>query len=161
MSDVTRARVYQTIIVALLLVIAAMAYKFIVAGSTERIDDRRVAIVLAPGERALMLSEMRAFVGGVQLITDALSREDMKSVAKAAREMGTARSHDVPLALMAKLPLEFKTLALGVHRGFDTLAMDAQATGKPAHTLNQLSEVLRKCVACHASYEVRDRRSPN
>lgn len=84
--------VYQTVIVVLLLIIAAMVYKFIVAGSTERLDDRRVAIVLEPVERVLMLSEMRAFVDGLQLITDALSREDMHSVAKAAREMGKARS---------------------------------------------------------------------
>jgi hypothetical protein len=160
MSSVTRARMYQAIIVVLLLVIAAMAYKFIVLGSTERVDDRRVAVVLEPGDRALMLSEMRAFVAGLQQITDALSHEDMKSVAKAARAMGTPRSHDVPLALMAKLPLEFKALALGVHGGFDTLATDAEAVGKPAHTLAQLSGILQKCVACHASYEVKDTRAP-
>lgn len=160
MSGVRSTRIYQTIIVVLLLVVAAMAYKFIVAGSTERIDDRRMAIVLEPGERALMLSEMRGFVAGLQRITDALSREDMKGVASAAREMGMARSHDVPLALMAKLPLEFKTLARSVHGGFDTIAMDAEAIGKPTHTLHQLSEILEKCVACHASYEVKDTRAP-
>ena len=155
MSGVAGTRIYQAIIVVLLLAIAAIAYKFIVAGSTERIDDRRVAVVLEPDERALMLREMRAFVGGVQQITDALSHDDMKSVAKAARAMGTQRSHAVPLALMAKLPLEFKTLALGVHAGFDTLATDAEAIGKPAHTLAQLAGILGKCVACHASYEVK------
>jgi hypothetical protein len=160
MRGATSVRIYQAIIVVLLLIIGAIAYKFIVAGSTQRIDDRRVAVVLEPGERALMLSEMRGFVAGLQLITDALSREDMERVAKAAREMGTARSHDVPLALMAKLPLEFKTLALGVHRGFDTLATDAETIGKPTHTLDQLSGILRQCVACHATYEVKDPRSP-
>lgn len=156
MRDVTKIRIYQAIIVVLLLVIAAGAFKFIVAGSTEKIGDQRVAIVLEPGERALMLSEMRAFVGGLQAIADALSREDMKGVAAVARDMGTARSHDVPLTLMAKLPLEFKSLAFGVHRGFDTIAVDAEGIGKPAHTLGQLSEVLQKCVACHATYEVKE-----
>jgi len=58
--------------------------------------------------------------------------------------------------MMGKLPLEFKTLALGVHRGFDTIAMDAEGIGMPQHTLGQLSEVLQKCVACHATYEVRE-----
>lgn len=160
MSAVTRARIYQAIIVVLLLVIAATAYKFIVAGSTERIDDRMVAIVLEPGERALMLGEMRGFVGALQVITHALSRHDMRTVAEAAREVGTARSHDVPLALMAKLPLEFKTLALGVHRGFDALAMDAEAVGEPTHTLDKLSAILQDCVACHASYELKVTRTP-
>ncbi len=47
----------------------------------------------------------------------------------------------------AKLPLEFKTLAFGVHRGFDSIAMDAESIGMPKHTLDQLSEVLQKCVA--------------
>lgn len=156
MTDVTNSRIYQTIIVVLLLVIALMAYKFIVAGSTEKTEDRRVAVILAPDERALMLREMREFVGGLQAIADALSHEDMKGAADAARRMGMTRGHDVPAGMMGKLPLEFKTLALGVHRGFDSMAMDAEAIGMPTHTLGQLSEVLQKCVACHAIYEVRE-----
>lgn len=156
MGEVTKRRIYQVIIAVLLLVIATMAYKFIVAGSTEKAENRRVAIVLEPGERALMLREMRDFVGSLQAIADALSREDMKGVAKAAREMGTTRTRDVPLAMMGKLPLEFKTLALGVHHGFDTIALDAEGNGTSRHTLGQVSAVLQKCVARHASYEVKD-----
>jgi hypothetical protein len=156
MRNVTKTRIYQGIIVVLLLVIGVMAYKFIVAGSTEKTAERRVAVVLEPGERALMLREMRDFVGGLQAIADALSRDDMKDVAKAARQMGTARSHDVPAAMLGKLPLEFKTLAFGVHRGFDSIAMDAEGIGMPEHTLGQLSDVLQKCVACHATYEVKE-----
>ena len=159
MTEVTKTRIYQTTIIVLLLVIAVMAYKFIVAGSTQETEDRRVAVILEPGERALMLREMRDFVGGLQAIADALSREDMKGAADAARQMGTTRSHDVPAGMMGKLPLEFKTLALGVHRGFDSIAMDAETIGMPKHTLGQLSEVLQKCVACHASYEVREARA--
>jgi hypothetical protein len=134
--------------------IAAVAYKFVVAGSTAKGEDGRVALLLEPGERALMLGEMRAFVAGVQKITDGLAREDMKSVATAARSMGMPRNHDVPLALMAKLPLDFKTLAFGVHRGFDAMAMDAEAIGDPKHALGQLSAILGNCVACHARYQV-------
>jgi hypothetical protein len=156
MTEVTKTQIYQTVIVVLLLVIAAMVYKFIVAGSTEKSEDRRVAVILESGERALMLREMRDFVGGLQGIADALSREDMKGAANAARHMGTTRSHDVPAGMMGKLPFEFKTLALGVHRGFDSIAMDAESIGMPKHTLGQLSEVLQKCVACHARYEVKE-----
>jgi hypothetical protein len=157
MTDPARSRIYPAIIVVLLLVIAAMAYKFIVAGSTEKAEDGRAAILLEPGERALMLREMRAFVAGLQLMSDALSRDDMKGVAKVAREMGTARAHDVdvPLAMMGKLPLGFKTLAFSVHGGFDTIAIDAEGNGMPKHTLGQLSDVLQKCVACHGSYQVK------
>jgi hypothetical protein len=34
--------------------------------------------------------------------------------------------------------------------------MDAESIGMPKHTLGQLSEVLQKCVACHARYEVKE-----
>ncbi|MCC6195989.1 MAG: hypothetical protein IT518_16145 [Burkholderiales bacterium] len=156
MTEVTKSRIYRTVIVVLLLVIAGMAYKFIFAGSTAAGDDQRVAVILDPGERALMLREMREFVGSVQGIVDALSREDMKAVAVAARRMGMARSHDVPAGLMGKLPLEFKALALGVHRGFDAMAMDAESIGMPRHTLEQLSAALQQCVACHARYQVKE-----
>lgn len=155
MTHTKQSRVYLAIIALLVLVIAGMAYKFIIAGSTQKGEDARIAIVLAPDERALMLHEMRDFVAGLQLISDGLSRDDMAAVAKAARAMGTSRAHDVPVAMMGKLPLEFKTLAVGVHRGFDTIALDAEQMGMPKHTLGQLSETLQRCVACHATYEVK------
>ena len=43
-------------------VVAAMAWKFIVAGSTQKAADGRTVVLLAPAERALMLAEMRGFV---------------------------------------------------------------------------------------------------
>lgn len=154
MSDAAKNRIYPLVIAVLLLVIAAMIYKFMIAGSTEKTEDGRIAIILEPGERALMLREMRDFVVGLQLIADALSRGDMRDVAKAARAMGAGKTHDVPIAMMGKLPIAFKTQALGVHSEFDTIAMDAEAFGIPKRTLEQLSGVLQKCVACHARYRV-------
>ena len=154
MSPSSRNRIQLAIIAALLVVIAAMAYKFIVAGTTEKSEDGRVAIVLEPGERALMLREMREFVAGLQGISDRLARDDMQGVAEAARRIGAARAHDVPAAMLGKLPLGFKSVALGVHREFDAIAGDAAAGGAPRHTLAQLSDVLRQCVACHAAYRV-------
>ena len=156
MTGSAKNRIYKTTIAVLSLVIAAMVYKFIVAGSTQMGEDGRVAIILASSERALMLSEMREFVAGVQRISDALSRDDMPGVARAARAVGSAKAHDVPVAMLGKLPLEFKTLAFGTHRGFDTIAADADANGTPKHALMQLSDVLEKCVACHARYQIKD-----
>ncbi|CAM5455587.1 Cytochrome c OS=Afipia felis OX=1035 GN=BN961_03252 PE=4 SV=1 [Afipia felis] len=155
MADVMRNRISLAVIAVLLLVIGAMAYKFIVVGSALKADDGRAEILLEPGERDLVLKEMRGFVAGLQLMSDALSKNDMKAVAEAAREMGMAKSHDVPLAILGKLPLSFKTLAFGTHGGFDTIAKDAEAGGTPQHTLGQLSEVLQKCVACHESYRLK------
>lgn len=156
MTDAARERIYRAIIAALLLVSAAMAYKFIIAGSTKTAADGRPAIILAPGERALILREMREFVAGLQRIDDALSREDMQGVAKASRALGASKTHDVPTAMMGRLPLEFKALALSVHSDFDTIAMDAEWTGLPRRTLGQLADVLRKCTACHEKYRLTD-----
>ena len=155
MADAVKVRIYLAIIATLVIVIAAGAYKFIVAGSTERTADGRLVVILEPAERALMLREMREFVVGLQAVTEGLARDDMKAVANASRGMGTSRSHDVPIAMMGKLPLEFKTLALGLHREFDTIAMDADGIAMPKHTLGQLADALQKCVACHNSYQVK------
>ena len=160
MTEAGKGKIYMAVIVALLVVIGAMAYKFIVAGSTEAAADGRLAVVLAPPERALILKEMRDFVSGVQLISDALAREDMKAVGKAARAMGSAMSHDVPAPLIGKLPLEFKTLGFSVHADFDLMAMDAEGLGMIKHTLSQLSAILQKCVACHGSYQLKPAAAP-
>jgi len=154
MNDASKGRIYVAIIAVLLVVVAAMVYKFIVAGVTQQAADGRRAIVLEPGERALMLREMRGFVSGIQAVTQALSREDMQSVAKAARGMGAARSQGVPATMLGKLPIEFKLLALGVHSEFDTIAMDAEWIGKPKRSLDQLAGVMQKCVVCHDTYRV-------
>jgi hypothetical protein len=155
MTDVTKSRIYLGIIAALAIVIAWMGYKFIVAGSAVKAEDGRATIMLEPAERALLLHEMRDFVVGLQAVADGLARDDMKAVAKASRAMGMAHAHDVPAAMVGKLPLEFKTLGFGLHRAFDRMAMDAADIAMPRHTLGQLADALQKCVACHNTYQVR------
>ena len=145
---------YLSIIVLLLGVIAVMAYTFLVAGKTVPADDRRTAIVLEPAERSLVLTEMRGFLIAVQAITEAVTRNDAKAIAAAARPMGMAAAGGVPATLAAKLPLEFKQLGHGVHEDFDRLALDVDALGDVKHAHTQLSETLKKCVACHALYQI-------
>ena len=151
-------RAYLIIIGVLVLILAAIVYKFVVVGTTAPGDDGRTAVMLAPAERALVLREMRGFVAGLQAMTDGLARNDMKAVATASRTMGMSRSHDAPVALLGKLPLEFKSLAFSLHRDFDTIALDAETMAMPAHTLDQLATALQKCVACHELYQVRSTR---
>ena len=155
MKDRTLQRISLAINAVLLLVISAMAYKFIFAGSVEKAADGRLAIVLEPGERAFVLAEMRSFVAGLQQVTAALANDDMKSAAAAARAMGMAAAHTAPAPMVGKLPLEFKTLGFAVHREFDTIAMDAESLGEPKHTLTQLAGTLQQCVACHATYQIK------
>ncbi|HMA30935.1 MAG TPA: hypothetical protein VKT00_03875 [Casimicrobiaceae bacterium] len=154
MTPAGTSRIYLAIIALLVLVIAAMAYKFIVAGSTLPAADGRVVVVLDPGERALLLREMRGFVAGLQQVSDALARDDMQTVAQASRAMGTAAAHGVPVEMLARLPLEFKKLAFGVHGGFDALAAQADRGATPAVALRELGGILGSCVACHAIYQV-------
>jgi hypothetical protein len=154
MTHNSRNRIYLATIAGLLLIILGMIYKFVVAGSAHRSADGRVTVSLEADERALVLQEMREHVVGLGLITEALSRDDMAGVADASRAMGTARTDEVPAPLMAKLPLEFKTLAIGTHRDFDIIAADAAAGSTPKHTLAQLADVLHKCAGCHAAYQL-------
>ena len=161
MTDAQKSRVYLALAAALLLLTAGMAWKFIIAGSTERAEDGRLAVLVTSQERAMMLSEMRDFVTGLQSISDALAREDMRGVAAAARAMGSAKTKGEPSALMGKLPIEFKVLGLGVHRDFDAIALDAERLGQTRHTLGQLAAALQKCAACHASFQVKATDSQN
>ena len=81
---------YLAIIAALLGVIAAMGYTFLVTGKTVPAEDKRSAIVLEPAERSLVLTEMRGFLIAVQAITEAVTRTDARAIAAAARPMGMA-----------------------------------------------------------------------
>jgi len=128
---------------------------FFVRGTTVAGTDNRTAVVLAPGERSLILSEMRSLLSGVHDILDALNRNDMKKAAVAARAIGTASAADVNPALMAKLPLPFKQLGMSVHHDMDGLAQAAES-GKPAAELqHMLTGTLGKCVACHSAWQLK------
>lgn len=116
--------------------------------------DVRAPLVLNDADRHLVLDEMRKFLGVLQQITDALPREDMKTVAQAARTMGSGAANEIPPATVALLPDPFKLLAGEVHTMFDLIAMDAEAMGDPKHTVSQIGEMLQKCNACHGMYQV-------
>jgi hypothetical protein len=116
--------------------------------------DTRQPIALEAGERAIVLTEMRAFLTGVQAITAGISGGDMKAVAAASRALGRAATHEVPPSLMQKLPQDFRRQGSAVHADFDQIALDAEQLGDGSHSLKQLSETLAKCVACHATYQL-------
>lgn len=138
----------------LILAVVAMGYKFMVVGSVVPATDGREALVLEPAERDLVLGEMRMFLSSVQRITQAVSEKDMIAVAKAAREVGLAAQQAVPGSLMGKLPLAFKKLGFDTHSKFDALALDAEQLGDPTHALEQLSTLMKNCVACHSAYQI-------
>lgn len=142
------------IITLLLLVIAGGIYKFVFQGSVSDSTDGRSAIHLDPGEKDLVLAEMRAFLSSVQQITEGIANDDMARVVEHARKVGSAAQGEVPGTLVGKLPLPFKRLGLDTHNGFDQLAMDAEDLGDSDHTLSQLATLMQNCVACHAAYRI-------
>jgi hypothetical protein len=133
---------------------AVLAYKFLWLGETAPASDGRQAILLQPGERDLVLAEMRAFLQAVQQVLAASGSEQMDQAATAARQVGALAQEAVPASLVGKLPGEFKMLGFDTHRKFDALALDAEQLGDPAHTLEQLTELMGNCVACHAAYRI-------
>lgn len=143
------------VIVALLAMLSTgVIYKFVIQGSVAPGTDGRNAILLEPGERDLVLSEMRVFLESVQQITGGLSENDLQRIAKYARQSGRAAQQDVPGSLIGKLPLAFKQLGFDTHAKFDLLALDAEQMGDPDHTLSQLNTLLQNCVSCHAAYRI-------
>ena len=83
-----------------------------------------------------MLTEMRGFLIAVRAITEAVTRNDARAIADAARPMGMAAAAGVPATLAAKLPLESGSSVTVCTEDFDRLApdADARATWKHAHT---------------------------
>lgn len=122
--------------------------------------DDRLKLVLTPEERHLVLIEMRNFLHVVQTMTDALTREDMKTVAEAARSMGSGAANEIPPKTVAKLPDDFKMLAGSVHTLFDVIALDAESVGDSKHTLTQMSSLLQRCSACHSIYQIETKSFP-
>jgi hypothetical protein len=118
-------------------------------------SDSRAVLELSPAERAMVLEEMRLFLDGVQQMTSALGRQDMPAAAEAARGMGLKLAHALPPTLGAKLPQEFRQLGFAVHRDFDQIALDADSLQDVSTSLNQMSSTLKKCVSCHAAYQIR------
>ena len=147
-------RMLSIIAITLWLVTIAVAVFFFVLGQTRVAPDGRTAVLLAPDERNLVLTEMRGMLGTVQGMVDGVKVGNLNQVAQAARASGMAAAADVNPALMAKLPLEFKELGLSVHKRFDEIAAEADSGASREQMLASLSTQLSACVACHASYRI-------
>ncbi len=119
-------------------------------------SDARQSIPLNAEERAVILTEMRGLLAGLQEITAALADNEMAEVARLAKSLGMQMVQIVPLSMSIrqKLPRGFKQLGFAVHQDFDLMALDAKNLGDSQQTLMQLGDTLAKCVACHAAYQI-------
>ena len=134
--------------------LAFMAYTFIVKGQVEPHADGRDAILLLPDERNSVLSEMRGLLEGAQGIIAASVEGDMQEVARLATSVGMVAADGESPQMIAKLPLAFMTLGMATHQAMDDLAVTAAGTDDPMVVLEELSNVMLNCVACHSSYRL-------
>jgi len=136
------------------LTIAVFAW-FFIRGNTVAGTDGRTAIVLQAGERDLVLSEMRGLLSATQGILEGANQGDMQRIIKASRAAGMAGAADVNPALMAKLPLEFKSLGMSVHHDMDAIAKAAEGGTPAPEILKMASNTLTKCIACHSAWQLK------
>lgn len=137
----------------LFIVVAAIAYKF-VTGQVRPSEDGRLAVVLTKDERNMVLLEMRTWLQNSQVILAAGAAKDFATVSKAATASGMGAEAQTPASLLAKIPLQMKTLGFGTRKKFDEIAADALKLKDSNRTLTQLSAAMQNCVACHASYRL-------
>ena len=143
--------------IALVLWVATIAVFawFFVHGNTEKGSDGRAAIVLQSAERDLILSEMRGLLSAIQGVLDGANQGDMQRIVKAASDVGMKGAADVNPVLMAKLPMEFKSLGMSVHHDMDEIAK-AAANGTPAaDILKMTATTMNKCIACHSAWQLK------
>ncbi|MCE9550982.1 MAG: hypothetical protein K8R50_08280 [Betaproteobacteria bacterium] len=128
---------------------------FFIRGNTTVGTDGRTAVVLQVGERDLILSEMRGLLSATQGILEGLNQGDMQRVIKASSAAGMIVAADASPALMAKLPIELKTLGMSVHHDMDAIAKAAENKAPTPEILKILSNTLTKCVACHSTWQLK------
>ena len=128
---------------------------FFIRGNVERGTDARTAIVLKTGERDLILQEMRGLLAATHGILDGINQGNMTLVAKTARSAGMAAAADVNPALMAKLPLPFKSMGMSVHHSMDDMAQAAESGTPSPEILKKLSSTLALCVGCHSAWQIK------
>ncbi len=114
--------------------------------------DSREGIPLTGEERALVAANMRQMLASVQGVADALARGDRKAVTEAAAKSGMVMMQELPVQIRMKFPPAFAQMGMASHKLFDRIAREAGTAKGSAPMLKLLSESMRQCVACHATY---------
>ena len=114
-----------------------------------------MAILVTVEEREFMLNEMRFFLDMMYISTDALSRGDMATVARAARRRGTEEMAREPRGLYEKLMPAYRISIEETRKQIDQLADDAEKVGEPQATIKRFSQILYQCNFCHSTFQLR------
>ena len=149
---------FSIIAVVLWVVTVTGAGWFFVKGWTTKGADGRTEILLAPGERDLILGEMRQLLKAVHGVVSGAAGQDQpadrQQMEQAARAAGMGMAADVNPAIMAKLPLPFKQMGMSIHRDMDALADAIVQKETPQQILQRLSSMTARCTTCHDLYRL-------
>ena len=85
----------------------------------------------------------------------ALSRNDLKTVAAAARRRGTSALARVPEGLNDRTPGPFRDGMRESRELVDRIAVEAEGSGDPQPVLKRVGQLLYLCNACHSTYQLR------
>jgi hypothetical protein len=132
--------------------VAAAAFFYLNGVTRPGLDGRR-ALVLSEAERVLIQADMRQMLQGVSDITAAIARGDAQSVSRASGKLASSRVFSTDnAALLAKLPLDFRTSATVNLAGFEELASAARGGASSSRLTAILSRQLAGCAACHEAF---------
>ncbi len=141
------------------------------AKDVEYAEDGRQILYLSNAQRTHVKQEMRAFLSGVQTMTQAFVDEDRATLKSAALSMGPkgmgmgkgqgngmgrGMGFGSGLGVMRDAPDEFHTFGRGLRRGFLDIADKADTDD--LKTLQQaFADNLINCTSCHATFTARDK----
>lgn len=143
--------------VSMVLVIASLA----ITPAARAQEDARAAVTMTVVEKAFVLGQMRLFVESLEQIVTALAAGDRAAAAEAAAARGAQRfqsANDMPASLSEKFPKQWRAFGGPMRQGFDALARGVAEGEDQSRSLARLGEIMRNCVACHASYRIVDAR---
>ena len=117
-------------------------------------NSNRTVILLDASEREYVLAEMRGMLSSVQQIILGIANDDRTAIAKAASAAGMSVAADDNPRLLAKLPMELKTLGFSTHKDMDALAVAAKNGAPYSEIMTMLGTSMGKCVACHQTWQL-------
>ncbi len=134
--------------------LGAMSYVFLLKGQTAPYADGRTSVLLTADERAASLAEMRDILESVQEIMESTIAGDFNAAKERASAQGMSAFNQEDPAVIAKLPIGFKTIGLTLRGGFDDLATTLDTSDDALEVLDEMSSLMLNCVACHQTYRL-------
>lgn len=138
-------------------IMASTAPTFAVSGDAGIVapEDTRIMVEFDDTIKQALLARMRHHLSDIYEIQEALAKSNFKRVAEIAENSLGLSSLGPPNTRIGPfMPAPMQKLGMEVHRASSHLAVVAQE-GDMAKTLESLSEVTGKCVACHAVYRAK------